>query len=214
MKRIQQKESQRVDVKLLCNKCEKFICKSSDLERRLSNYTCNDPAIAERTRNVRTGCITFRESKTVGKSKLGDILWGDQSPTKILCFVYIRFYLSNVFEIHVSALYTCIILINEEKNCKGKYDLITVKLKMWLFITWLLIVMPSPTKDGARGIMFWGCPYVPLSLYRDISRTTLNINCKLDESMYHHGKAILVDFGVTRSKVTEVNLGHIVFIMR
>ncbi|XP_030853694.1 probable ATP-dependent RNA helicase DHX58 [Strongylocentrotus purpuratus] len=66
MKRIQQKESQQVDVKLLCNKCEQFICKSSDLERRLSNYTCLDPTIAERTRNVRTGCIIFRESKTIG----------------------------------------------------------------------------------------------------------------------------------------------------
>lgn len=70
MKRHQQEESQRVDVKLLCNECEKFICKSSDLERRLSNYTCLDPTFADRTRNVRTGCIAFRESRIVGKSKI------------------------------------------------------------------------------------------------------------------------------------------------
>ncbi|XP_030853723.1 probable ATP-dependent RNA helicase DDX58 [Strongylocentrotus purpuratus] len=68
MKRIHQAESQRVDVKLLCrgNNCGKYICKSSDLERRLLNYTCLDPTIADRTCNVRTVCDTFRESRTIG----------------------------------------------------------------------------------------------------------------------------------------------------
>ncbi|XP_030831983.1 interferon-induced helicase C domain-containing protein 1 isoform X2 [Strongylocentrotus purpuratus] len=67
--RIQQEESQHVDVKLLCrgNDCGKFICKSSDLERRLSNYTCRDPTIiADRTSIVRTSGMTFKESRRIG----------------------------------------------------------------------------------------------------------------------------------------------------
>ena len=42
--------------------------------------------------------------------------------------------------------------------------------------------------------------------YRDISRTTWDINFKLEDSMYHHRKTIWLDFGERRSRVTEVNL--------
>ncbi|XP_063966081.1 interferon-induced helicase C domain-containing protein 1-like [Lytechinus pictus] len=76
MKKEQQERSKQVNVKLLCNKCEKFICKSSDLERRLSNYTCLDSSISDRTQIVRQGLMEFRESRTIGlvKCKCGNLL--------------------------------------------------------------------------------------------------------------------------------------------
>ncbi|XP_041481839.1 probable ATP-dependent RNA helicase DHX58 [Lytechinus variegatus] len=75
-KKEQQERSKQVNVKLLCNKCEKFICKSSDLERRLSNYTCLDSSISDRTQIVRQGLMEFRESRTIGlvKCKCGNLL--------------------------------------------------------------------------------------------------------------------------------------------
>ena len=59
------------------------------------------------------------------------------------------------------------------------------------------IFMPPPPKVMLEASCFRVVrPSVPLSRYRDISRTTWDINFKLDYSMYHHRKTIWKDFVV------------------
>ncbi|XP_072176791.1 ATP-dependent RNA helicase DHX58-like [Diadema setosum] len=63
------------NVKVLCNRadCRAFVCHAKDIERRLSNYTCLDGTISERTRIRRFNIPReFRESRTVGSVHCGE----------------------------------------------------------------------------------------------------------------------------------------------
>ena len=71
----------------------------------------------------------------------------------------------------------------------------------WNTLFLLVFMPPAPPLVPEVSCFRVVRPSVPLSRYRDISRTTSDMNFKLNDSMYHHRNTIRLDFGVSRSKV-------------